>query len=199
MIIWYGLCVFADCPLVTQQERMYVSLFPASPHMYTHQNLFCLPNIQPSRLFWLRNWRWLTLVDLFMRWSSILALGTSLRLASYSLCILTTFVVFINITFWHPDRYALPEDSSKIKFSTSTKYSSNFVLTLTGRLIFFFSVEMRSLLFHLCFFMALCTKCMNQSQIGLVSVYLEFRASFDLLGFDLIGRARKKASCSGDK
>lgn len=40
---------------------------------------------------------------------------------------------------------------------------------------------------------------MNQSKIGLVSVYLELSGSFDLLGFDLKGQARQKVSFSGDK
>lgn len=43
------------------------------------------------------------MVDLFMRWGSILALGLSLRWGSYCLFLLTAFVVFINITFWHSD------------------------------------------------------------------------------------------------
>ena len=83
-------------------------------------SIFSVSQILKScRLSWLRNSGWLTPVDLFMRRGSILALGLSLGLASYSLSLLTTFVVVINITFWHPDRYAFREDSSKLKFSTS--------------------------------------------------------------------------------
>lgn len=48
-------------------------------------------------------------------------------------------------------------------------------------------------------FMAMSTECMNHSQIGLVSVYLKLRGSFDLLSFDLIGQSRQKESRSGDK
>lgn len=104
----------------------YCIVIYVSPHIYGHQHLLCLPNIQSCRLSWLRNWRWRTLVDLFMRWGSILAVGLSLRLDSCSLFSLTAFVVFINITFCHPDRYAFPGDSSEIKFSTPPKYLQYF-------------------------------------------------------------------------
>lgn len=33
---------------------------------------------------------------------------------------------------------------------------------------------------------------MNHSQIGLLSVYLKLRGSFDLLSFDLIGQSKQK-------
>ena len=116
----------------TREEYMFLTHTHAHTHAHTHlctqthssssssSSIFSVSQILKScRLSWLRNSGWLTPVDLFMRRGSILALGLSLGLASYSLSLLTTFVVVINITFWHPDRYAFREDSSKLKFSTS--------------------------------------------------------------------------------
>lgn len=128
----FGLGTMCSCPSVTHQGRPYVSLYPCFPsHMHTpspSHHLSRLPDIQS----WLRKRRWLTLVDLFMRWGSILAVGLSLRLASYSLFLLTAFVVFINITFRHPDRYAFPEDRNEVLYF-APNIPSTFILTLTGR------------------------------------------------------------------
>lgn len=66
------------------------------------------------------------MVDLFMRWGSILSLGLSLRWVSYSLSVLTAFVVFINITFWHPSRHTLWDRFQQ-------KLLGSFIPTLTGR------------------------------------------------------------------
>lgn len=101
----------------------HASPFPPLPHTHTP---FLSPRYTALQTF---------MVDLFMRWGSILALGLSLRWGSYCLFLLTAFVVFINITFWHSDIHALPEDrgKNKKKFSNSPKLAQYFIPTLTGR------------------------------------------------------------------
>jgi len=45
----------------------------------------------------------------------------------------------------------------------------------------------------------LWVRVLNRGKTGLVSIYLERSGSFDLLSFGLIGQARQKVFCSGDK
>lgn len=152
----------------TREEYMFPR-FPLPPLPHTHTP-FLSPRYTALQTF---------MVDLFMRWGSILALGLSLRWGSYCLFLLTAFVVFINITFWHSDIHALPEDRGKNK--KSFLIPPNLPSTLSqlwqedsdcfcwngGRFeISCCSASLRghlSSLLLLLFFINVCPECMNQS------------------------------------
>lgn len=153
------------------------------------------------------------MVDLFMRWGSILALGLSLRWGSYCLFLLTAFVVFINITFWHSDIHALPEDRGKNK--KSFLIAPNLPSTLSqlwqedsdcfcwngGRFeISCCSASLRgqadqyvlhSLQCHLCFCCCFLSMCVLSVWIRAKLVWWVFTSRLDLFSFGLIGQVRQ--------
>lgn len=97
-------------------------IFGNTRNTHTHQKVFCLLATVLQTVL-VEEPKVATPVDLFMSRGSILALRLSLRLASYTLFLLTEFVIFINIRYRHSWQIRVPrgEEQSKVShFSAQT-------------------------------------------------------------------------------